>query len=71
MPTTSTLDDLLQQLWDAKGTDLLLTVGAPAMIRVDGELRPVEGEERLTDDAVRGLVATSLVDSQAQKLERS
>ena len=41
------------------------------MIRVDGELRPVDGEELLTDDVVRGLVASALVDSQANKLEGS
>src|SRR3954451_1757467 len=42
----TTVDALLEALWDAKGTDLLLTVGAYPLIRVDGALRPVEGAER-------------------------
>lgn len=32
---------LLQALWDAGGTDLLITAGAPPLIRVDGDLRPL------------------------------
>jgi twitching motility protein PilT len=34
------LDQLVATLWQARGTDLLLTVGAPPLIRVDGALRP-------------------------------
>jgi twitching motility protein PilT len=45
MVKTGTLraDDLLEQLWDSKGTDLLLTVGVSPMIRIDGELTRLEG----------------------------
>src|SRR4051812_8452699 len=42
----TTVDALLEALWDAKGTDLLLTVGAFPLVRVDGALRPVDGAER-------------------------
>ena len=38
----SRIETLLASLWDASGTDLLLTVGMPAQIRVDGELRPLD-----------------------------
>jgi twitching motility protein PilT len=38
-----TADALLQSLWDSKGTDLLLTAGNPPMVRVDGDLQPMEG----------------------------
>jgi twitching motility protein PilT len=41
------LDALLGALWQAGGTDLLLTVGAYPLVRVDGELRPVPETSRL------------------------
>lgn len=45
-----TVDFLLEQLWNARGTDLLLTVGADPQIRVHGELSPVRGTAALTSD---------------------
>src|SRR5687767_4188319 len=36
-------DALLEQLWNAGGTDMLLTPGVAPMIRIDGELTRVEG----------------------------
>jgi twitching motility protein PilT len=43
------LDELLARVIDAGGSDLHLKVSSPAMVRVDGELQPVE--QRLLDDA--------------------
>ena len=46
MPTsrsTAEIDAWLEELWNARGTDLLLTSGAPPLLRVDGEMRPVTG----------------------------
>jgi twitching motility protein PilT len=39
---------LLQALWEAKGTDLLLTSGAAPLIRVDGEIRALRAYEPLS-----------------------
>src|SRR5579863_973646 len=53
------IDDVepwLDELWNARGTDLLLTANAPPLIRVDGEMRPVSQGETLTATAVEGLV---------------
>ena len=41
------LDDLLAALWRARGTDVLLTLGVPPLLRIDGELRPAEAREAL------------------------
>jgi twitching motility protein PilT len=38
-----TVDVLLDSLWTMGGSDLLLTVGTPPRVRVDGELREVPG----------------------------
>jgi twitching motility protein PilT len=42
------VDAMLDQLWQLKGTDLLLTVGMPPQLRIDGSLRPVNGDAKLT-----------------------
>jgi twitching motility protein PilT len=60
------VDRLLQVLWDAQGTDLLLTVGLPPMIRVDGELRPVPGESVLATDDTDSLLAEVLTHEQGE-----
>jgi hypothetical protein len=36
-------NDLLDQLWEDKGTDLLLTPGVSPMLRVDGDLSRMDG----------------------------
>jgi twitching motility protein PilT len=45
----------LSALWRLGGTDLLLTAGASPLIRVDGSLRPADGEEVLTPEAVEAM----------------
>jgi twitching motility protein PilT len=58
------VDRLLEALWDARGTDLLLTVGLAPMIRVDGELLPVPGQAALTPDDTTSLLAEVLTPEQ-------
>ena len=46
MPPRKKLDDprvdrLLEGLWDLGATDLILTVGAPPLMRLNGDLQPV------------------------------
>jgi twitching motility protein PilT len=67
----TSVDALLESLWDAKGTDLLLTAGALPLIRVDGDLRPVEGvEQRLepsdTDAALEELLSARQLEAFAE-----
>lgn len=53
------IDDIetwLEELWNARGTDLLLTAHAPPLIRIDGEMRPVSKGEPLSPTAVEGIV---------------
>ena len=58
-------DDLLEQLWDSKGTDLLLTPGISPMVRVDGDLTRLEGYGPLagedTDRMLRELASEQQV----------
>ena len=59
-----TVDHLLDALWQAKGSDLLLTVGLPPMLRVDGELKPVGGALELNADDTEALLAEVLTPDQ-------
>lgn len=50
------IDQLLAALWEVRGTDLLLTVGLPPMLRVDGALTPVPGQSALTAEETDSLL---------------
>jgi twitching motility protein PilT len=50
------IEPWLEELWDNRGTDLLLTAYTPPMIRVDGNMRPVTGGTPLTPETVEALV---------------
>ena len=63
------VDHLLEALWNAKGTDLLLTVGLPPMLRVDGELRPVAEHAVLSADDTEALLAEVLTTEQRDTWE--
>lgn len=59
------VDQLLEALWNAHGTDLMLTVGLPPMIRVDGALQPVPGQLVLGAADTDSLLAEVLTPEQA------
>jgi len=53
---TAEIDPWLEKLWDARGTDLLLTAGAPPLLRIDGDIQPVAGAEVFTPVSVERVV---------------
>ena len=62
MPKTTkskVLDSYLQEVWDRKGTDLLLTAGAPPMARIDGLMQPLNGTN-LEPDQIEKVVSDTL-----------
>ncbi|HYU84102.1 MAG TPA: PilT/PilU family type 4a pilus ATPase, partial [Kribbellaceae bacterium] len=61
----SRVDVLLEELWNAGGTDLLLTAGMPPQIRVHGELFAVQDADVLTRDDTNALLAEVLTEEQA------
>ena len=61
----SRVDGLLEALWNAGGTDLLLTAGMAPQIRVHGDLYPVEGTRPLTADDTESMVAEVLSPAQS------
>jgi twitching motility protein PilT len=63
------LDELLGELWDIGGTDLLLTAGSVPWVRVDGELLRLEGSALLTPERIEGLVERTLAPAQLERLQ--
>ena len=59
------IDALLGVLWEAQGTDLLLTAGMAPQIRVHGELSGIPDHPALTPQDVDALLAELLTDEQA------
>jgi twitching motility protein PilT len=57
---TGRIDQLLDALWDLGATDLILTVGAAPLMRLDGELQPFTGDKPLTGPEVEELLSTIL-----------
>jgi twitching motility protein PilT len=57
-------DVLFDALWQARGSDLLLTAGIPPQIRIDGHLRPVSGQSVLTAADTEKLLAELLTEEQ-------
>jgi twitching motility protein PilT len=64
-PVGGRADELLDAVWKAGGTDLLLTVGLPPQIRVHGELRSIPGQPVLMSFDTDALLAEFLTPAQA------
>src|SRR3954451_24601065 len=67
----SRIDGLLASLWQAGGTDLLLSVGLPPMLRVDGSLTPAPGTAALSAEDTNALLAEVLTPDQRDAWDRS
>jgi twitching motility protein PilT len=62
---TSPIDNYLSELWQRDGTDLLLTAGAPPMLRIDGRIERIASHPLRPEDMtriVRGVLAGELWD---------
>lgn len=69
--TNITLDDVLLHLLERGGSDLHLSVNAPPMIRVHGDLEPVPGYSPLTGQQIQEAVYSILTERQKQTFEEN
>jgi twitching motility protein PilT len=53
MDVHEALKSALHAVVEAKGTDLVLTIGEPPMVRVDGAIAPVDGHRVIDDELMR------------------
>jgi twitching motility protein PilT len=63
------VNDLLKLVLEQKGSDLHLTAGSPPVIRVHGELRPVDGVDALSGSQIREMIYAILTQKQREKFE--
>lgn len=63
------LHELLKKLIELNGSDLHLTTGTPPQVRIDGELRPLDGYPPLGRDDTQRLVYSVLSDAQKHKFQ--
>jgi len=71
MTLRTSTDDLLAALWEAGGSDLLLTEGVPPLIRVNALLSPIPGLDVLTSEDVDRLLFEVLTVKQREQFELS
>jgi twitching motility protein PilT len=64
------IEVLLEEVVKRDASDLHLQVGLPPMIRIDGSLSPVQGQQPLNEDAMEALVFSLLDEDQKQILLR-
>jgi twitching motility protein PilT len=65
MAAKKSMDDarvgrLLANLWEMGATDLILTAGAPPLMRLNGELQPFNGDQPLTAEETAGMLDSIL-----------
>jgi twitching motility protein PilT len=65
------LRELLEQMVKAGASDLHLTVGSPPVIRVDGKLQRITGQDMLTADQIKKLAYSMLNEKQKLKFEQN
>jgi twitching motility protein PilT len=63
------VNDLLKAVLEQRGSDLHLTAGSPPVIRVHGELHPVEGIDSLSGSQIREMIYAILTQKQREKFE--
>lgn len=63
-----TIQQLLQYVIDKKASDLHLIIGSPPLVRIDGVLLPVPGEEKQDNEGVEKLVSQVMSADQKQIL---
>jgi twitching motility protein PilT len=63
------VNELLAMLLEQKGSDLHLTAGSPPVIRVHGELRPVQGVDPINGSDIREMIYAILTQKQRERFE--
>jgi twitching motility protein PilT len=65
--TSARMKKLLDEAVSHKASDLHISVGVPPILRIDGKLTPVTGEEILTEDDTKKLCQSIMTPSQLER----
>jgi twitching motility protein PilT len=69
-PNVAPVEAYVEELWDRDATDLLLTVGAPPLMRIDGLMTPVDGAAVLTAQDTERILSELLGPDLRARLEQ-
>jgi twitching motility protein PilT len=64
-------EELLTALWERRGSDLMLTPGSAPLLRVDGELRRLDGWESMTPESTASILRGMLTQQQSNDFDTS
>jgi twitching motility protein PilT len=70
-PQQLSLSELLHKLSELGGSDLHVTTGTPPLVRVHGEIRPLDGYRPLTSSETKQLAYSVLTDAQKHRFEEN
>ncbi|HVS83677.1 MAG TPA: type IV pilus twitching motility protein PilT [Pyrinomonadaceae bacterium] len=70
-PLQVSLSELLHKLSELGGSDLHVTTGTPPLVRVDGQIRPLDGYRPLTSSETKQLAYSVLTDAQKHRFEEN
>jgi len=72
MQTTdqTTINRILTQAAEYKASDLHLSIGNPPIVRIDGKLKPLQGEQVMTPDFIAKVAHSFLTEDQQKFLEQ-
>lgn len=64
------IDDLFKDAVDNNASDLHLIVGMDPILRIDGELKPIDGRGKITDKLIESLIVPMLSEKQKTIFEK-
>ena len=70
-PPQISLSELLHKLSEMGGSDLHITTGTPPLVRVHGEVQPLDGYRALTSSETKQLAYSVLTDAQKHRFEEN
>jgi twitching motility protein PilT len=70
-PQQISLSELLHKLSELGGSDLHVTTGTPPLVRVHGQIRPLDGYHQLTSSETKQLAYSVLTDAQKHRFEEN
>ena len=70
-PQQLSLSELLHKLSELGGSDLHITTGTAPLVRVHGEIRPLDGYRQLTSSETKQLAYSVLTDAQKHRFEEN
>src|SRR6266853_5925598 len=70
-PQPLSLSELLHKLSELGGSDLHITTGTAPLVRVHGEIRPLDGYRPLTSSETKQLAYSVLTDAQKHRFEEN